>query len=150
MNVAFHEFNRRGSHTITKLTVHIVWGTKYRYPVLKWEVQLRCRELLMQICDSEDVQILSWVVSKDHVHMHVEYPPSLSVSDLVQKLKWPTSRKLQDEFLDLSKRYWWKHFWAIGYGAWSTWNITDEMIQKYLEHHRAPSNSDTNTIILEG
>lgn len=26
----------------------------------------------------------------------------------------------------------------IGYGAWSTGNITDEMVQEYLEHHRNP------------
>lgn len=149
MNLAFHDFDRHGSHTLTKLTVHIVWVTKYRYNVLKWEIQTRCRELIMQICDSEDVRILSWVVGRDHVHMHIEYPPSLSISYLVQKLKWSTSRKLQDEFPELWKRYWWKHFWAIGYGAWSTGNITDEMVQQYLEHHRTPSNTDTNTIILE-
>ena len=35
----------------------------------------------MQICDAEDVKILKGVVSKDHVHMHVEYPPSQSISD---------------------------------------------------------------------
>jgi putative transposase len=38
------------------------------------------------------------------------------------------------------KRYWGKHFWGIGYGAWSTGNITDEMVQEYLEHHRDKSN----------
>ena len=27
--------NRHGSHTITRLTVHIVWVTKYRYKVVK-------------------------------------------------------------------------------------------------------------------
>jgi len=33
--------------------------------------------------------------------------------------------------------------------AWSTGNITDEMVQEYLEHHRDPSNADTGNIILE-
>jgi len=39
--------------------------------------------------------------------------------------------------------------WAIGYGAWSTGNITDDVIEKYLEHHRNPGNNDQSTIILE-
>lgn len=90
--------NRSGSHSLTRLTVHIVWVTKYRYHVLTGEVKPRCRELLVQICDAEDVAILSGVVSKDHVHMHLEYPPSLSVSDLVKGLKGRTSRLLQQEF----------------------------------------------------
>ena len=141
--------NRYGSHTVSRLTAHIVWVTKYRYHVLKGDIQKRCRELLMQICDAEDVKILSGVVSKDHVHMHIEYAPKKSVSDIVKRLKGRTSRILQSEFPEVQKRYWGKHFWAIGYGVWSTGNITDEMVQEYLEHHRNPSNRDTNNIILQ-
>ncbi|OGG88420.1 transposase [Candidatus Kaiserbacteria bacterium RIFOXYD1_FULL_42_15] len=140
---------RSGSHTVTRMTAHIVWVTKYRYPVLKGDIQVRCRELIVQICDNEDVRILKGVVSKDHVHMHLEYPTKLAISDLVKCLKGRTSCLLQQEFLELGKRYWGNHFWAIGYGAWSTGNITDELVQKYLEHHRNPSNSEENNIILE-
>ena len=141
--------SRYGSHTVSRLTAHLVWVTKYRYHVLKGKIQVRCRELLIQICDSEDVKILSGVVSKDHVHMHIEYAPKKSISDIVKRLKGRTSRILQSEYPELQKRYWGKHFWAIGYGVWSTGNITDEMVQEYLEHHRHPSNRDTDNIILE-
>jgi putative transposase len=130
------------------LTVHIVWVTKYRYHVLKGDIQKRCRELIIQICDAEDVKILKGVVSKDHVHMYIEYPPSKSVSDLV-RLKGRTSRLLQQENPELQKRYWGKHFWAIGYGAWSTGNITEELVSEYLEHHRQPSNQDYDNFFLE-
>ncbi len=140
---------RRSGHTVTQLKSHIVWVTKYRYPVLTGEIQKRCRELIIQICDAEDIRILKGVVSKDHIHMHIEYPARLSISDMVKRLKGRTSRRLQDEFPELKKRYWGRHFWAIGYGAWSTGNITDEMVQEYLEHHRDASNADTGNIILK-
>ncbi len=140
---------RYGSHTVTRLSVHLVWVTKYRYKVLTGEVQQRCRDLLVQICDAEDVKILRGVVSKDHVHMHIEYSPSKSISDLVKRLKGRSSRKLQQEFPELQRRYWGKHFWAIGYGAWSTGNITDKMIQEYLKHHRDKSNFDSGNMIME-
>jgi putative transposase len=116
---------------------------------LEGDIQKRCRDLVKQICDSEDVKILKGVVSKDHVHIHIEYRPSLNISDIVKRLKGRTSRRLQEEYPELSKRYWGRHFWAIGYGVWSTGNITDEMVQEYLEHHRKPGNIDTDTIILE-
>jgi hypothetical protein len=29
------------------------------------------------------------------------------------------------------------------------WNVNDEMVDEYLEHHRNPSNQDTSPIILE-
>lgn len=140
---------RISSHTVTWLTAYIVWVTKYRYAVLRGDIQVHCRELIKQICDAEDVRILKGVVSKDHVHIHVEYRPSQSISELVKRLKGRTSRRLQEEYPALAKRYWGKHFWAVGYGAWSTGNITDEMVQQYLEHHRTPSNSDSDVIILE-
>jgi putative transposase len=123
--------------------------TKYRYPVLKGEVQKRCRALIIQICDAEDVKILKGVVSKDHVHMHVEYPPSQSVSELMRRIKGRTSKLLQQEYPELQKRYWGRHFWAIGYGAWSTGNITEELVQEYLEHHRNSSNEEQDNFMLE-
>lgn len=140
---------RHGSHSVSRLTAHIVWVTKYRYHILKGEIQKRCRELLIQICDAEDIKILKGVVSKDHVHMHIEYPPSKAVSDILKRFKGRTSRILQQEFSELSKRYWGKHFWAIGYGVWSTGNITEEAVQEYLEHHRDPSNSERDSFVLE-
>ena len=59
---------------------------KGQWKEIKGEIQKRCRELIILICDSEDIKILSGVVSKDHVHMHLEYPPSKSVSDMVKRL----------------------------------------------------------------
>lgn len=141
--------HRQGGHTVSRITAHIVWVTKYRYHVLVGDVQKRCRDILIQICDSEDVKILKGVVSKDHIHMHTEYSPKQSVSEIVKKLKGNSSRKLQMEFPELQKRYWGRHFWAIGYGVWSTGNVTDEMVQEYLEHHRNDSNESSDTMILE-
>ena len=40
-----------------------------------------------------------------------------------------------------------QHLWGIGYVAWSSGNITDEMIENYLEHHRDNPNSEQNFIL---
>ena len=145
--VAMSEY-RYGGHTVSRLTGHLVWVTKYRYKVLTGDIQKRCRELLIQVCDTEDIRILSGVVSKDHVHMHIEYPPSVSLSNLLKRMKGRTSRLLQKEYTELSKRYWGKHLWGIGYGAWSTGNITEEIVQEYLKRHKSSSN-DTEEFKLD-
>ena len=49
----------------------------------------------MQVCEAEDIQILKGVVSKVHIHMHIEYRPSQDVSSIVKYLKGRSSRKLQ-------------------------------------------------------
>ena len=123
---------RSNSHSISRLSAHIVWITKYRYHVLQGDVQKRCRDLIIQTCNSENVKILKGVVSKDHVHIHIEYPPSLSISNLVKKMKGRSSHLLQQEFPSLKKRYWGQYFWGVGYGVWSTGNVTEEMVQEYV------------------
>jgi len=141
------DYLRKGTHSVHQLHVHIVWSTKYRYHELTGDIQVRCRDLIRQCCDSLDVRILKGVVSKDHVHLHLSYPPKLSVSDMIKRIKGRSARLLLDEFSELKKRYWGQHLWGIGYGAWSTGNITDEMIEQYLDHHKEGPNTDQNFIL---
>ena len=143
------DFQRTNGHSVSRLTAHLVWVTKYRYPVLEGDIKMRCRTILIQVCEAEDIQILKGVVSKDHIHMHIEYRPSQDISTIVKYLKGRSSRKHQIEFPELKKKYWGRHFWAIGYGCWSTGNITDEMVNEYLEHHRNPNDNQNNNFIIE-
>ncbi len=143
------DYQRTNGHTVSRLTAHIVWVTKYRFPVLEGDIKIRCRSILLQICEAEDVRILKGVVSKDHIHMHIEYRPNQDISTFVKLMKGRSSRKLQMEFPELKKRYWGRHFWAIGFGCWSTGNITDEMLNEYLEHHRNPTDEDKGNFIIE-
>ena len=138
---------RKGSHSVHQLHVHLVWSTKYRYSVLHGDIQRRCRDLIRQTCDTLDIQILKGVVSKDHIHLHLSYPPKQSISEIIKRLKGRSAKILLSEYTELKKRYWGGHLWGIGYGAWSTGNITDEMIQEYLNHHKEGPNSDQNFIL---
>ena len=140
---------RKGSHTVYDLKVHWVWITKYRYNVLTKEVGLRIRELIRQVCDANGIEILQGRVSKDHIHLYVSYPPSLSVSEMVRLLKGRSSRRIQEEFPQWGKRYWGKHFWGIGYAAFSSGHVTDEMIQEYLKHHENHPNHRDDDFLVE-
>jgi putative transposase len=139
--------HRSGSHSVYNLQVHLVWITKYRYHVLTGDIQLRCRDLLRQTCNTLDIQILKGVVSKDHIHLHLSYPPSLSISDIVKRLKGRSSCMLLQEFPEFRRRYWGSHFWGIGYGSWSVGNITDDLLQNYLIHHKDAPNGTENFIL---
>lgn len=81
------------------------------------------------------VEIISGVVSKDHVHILVSMPPQICVSKIVQKVKGKSSYKLQREFPLLRKEYWGQRMWARGYFACGTGNVTDEMIKSYIDNH---------------
>ncbi len=123
------------SHTLFHHRYHIVWVPKYRYKVLKGKLRDRVRTIIRQVCEQMGVDIIKGVLSTDHVHMFVEIPPHISVSDFVQRVKGRSSYKIQQEFTEIHKRYWGRRFWARGYFSTTSGNITDEVIQQYLEQH---------------
>ena len=124
---------RTNSHSKYDLKVHIVWVPKYRKRILTGKVAERTKDLLRQICMKHEVHIISGKIVADHVHMFVSYKPQLALSKLVQYLKGGSSRILFEEFGYLKKQLWGRHLWARGYMAISSGNITDELIQKYIE-----------------
>jgi len=94
----YMRFYRSSSHTVHDLRVYLIWITKYRYKVLTKEVGFRTREIIRQACDHNGIQIIKGRVSKDHVHLYINHPPKLSVSDMVRIFQGCSSRKIQDEF----------------------------------------------------
>ena len=141
------KITRKSTHSVYSLKVHLVWVTKYRYHVLQGSIQRRCRDILRQVCDANDIRILKGVVSKDHIHMHLSYPAKLSVIEIVKRLKGRSARILLREYPRLQERYWGRHFWAIGYEAWSTGNLSDDLVQEYLSHHVDYPNSDEHFLL---
>ena len=77
----------------------------------------RIREIIIQTCEELGVHIVKGVLARDHVHMFLSIPPKLSLSDVMQRIKGRSSRRIQMEFPDLRKRYWGKRFWARGLKA---------------------------------
>ncbi|MDO8511836.1 MAG: IS200/IS605 family transposase [bacterium] len=124
---------RTTTHSKYDLKVHLVWVPKYRKRILIGEVGIYIRDLIRQICTELDVEIINGKLAPDHVHLFLSYPPYLSISELAQKIKGKSSYKILANFSHLRKTFWGRHFWARGYFAASSGNVTDEMIQAYIE-----------------
>ena len=73
----------RGNHMVYNIEYHVVWITKYRYPVLKGEVALRARELIRQSYMSREITIVKGSISKDHIHLLISCPPGMSPAKIV-------------------------------------------------------------------
>jgi putative transposase len=133
---------RLNSHSKYDLKVHLIWIPKYRKRVLTGQVAERARDILRQICMEHEIHIVSGKVAADHVHLFVSYRPQIAVAKMVQYLKGTSSRILLQEFAQLRKQFWGRHLWARGYMAISSGNITDEMIQKYIEEQEGETVDD--------
>ena len=68
--------------------------------------------------------------------MLVSSPAHLSPAKLVQYLKGRSSRRLQEEFPHLRKRYWGQHLWARGYFCATVGAVDEETIKVYIENQK--------------
>lgn len=125
----------KGHHTAYHHRYHLVWITKYRYRVLQGEVRLRVRSVISQVAEELGIEIVNGVLSADHIHVFVFIPPHVAVSDFVKVAKGRSSRKIQQEFPSVRKRYWGRHFWGRGYFSSTSGNVTDEIINAYINQH---------------
>jgi putative transposase len=123
---------RTSSHCRFDIKYHFVWVTKYRKPILAGVVGTRLRDLVREICRTNEIEILQGSVSRDHVHVLLSCPPNRSPSQIMQYIKGKSSRKLMQEFQHIQKQYWGQHLWARGYFVASSGNVTDEVIMEYI------------------
>ena len=141
---------RRGRHTVYYHRHHIVWITKYRYKVLTYEIKKRVRDIIAQVAEELGINIENGVVSSDHVHVFVSIPPHVPVSEFVKRAKGRSSRRIQQEFPQLRKKYWGRRFWARGFFSATSGNVTDEVINEYIDRHtEAHEPQNTSRIRLE-
>jgi putative transposase len=136
------EHYRTSSHSRYDIKYHFVWVTKYRKAILTNLVGSRLRDLVREICRTNDIEILEGAVSGDHVHVLLSCPPNLSPSKVMQYIKGKSSRKLLMEFPHLRKQFWGRHLWARGYFVASSGNVTDEIIQEYIRQQEGTEPDD--------
>lgn len=127
---------RQSAHAVFDIKYHVIWITKYRYKILRGRIAERARDLIRQTCQSREVVIVRGSVSPDHIHMLMSVPPHLSPAKLVQFIKGRSSRKLQEEFPELRKRYWGQHLWARGYFCATVGAVDEDTIKHYIENQR--------------
>jgi len=127
---------RRSSHAVLDIKYHVVWITKYRYKVLRGRVAERAREVMRQICEAREVTIMRGAISPDNIHMLLSAPAHMAPAKLAQYSKGRSSRRLQDEFPELRKRYWGQQPLSRGYFYATVGAVDEETIQAYIENQR--------------
>ena len=122
------------NHCTYQHQYHLVWGTKFRYKWLKDYVKIELVASFNETCLSHPtVQIVTVNTDEDHVHLAIEIPPDVTVSEVVQRLKADSSRRLKKKHPFIRRIYMTEGIWAVGYFS-STLGLNEDQIRKYIEH----------------
>ena len=134
--------------TFTKLTYHIVFGTKYRRNTIRDEFVERLYEYVGGIIRANKGHLIEIGGVADHIHILANLSPAHAVSDSIRDIK-ANSAKWVNETLDLLDRF----EWQKGYGAFSVSYSHVELVEQYIrkqkDHHRTRSFEEEYIAFLE-
>ena len=122
------------AHCVYHCEYHIVIVTKYRKVVFDKGIFTYFEKKLAEITNHYPL-IKFRIVNhdKDHIHLLVSIPPTMSVGKAVGIVKQNTSKELKQKFPFLKEVFWGTDaIWSEGYFA-STVGIDEAMIHKYIE-----------------
>ena len=125
---------RRLNHSTYQHQYHVVWGTKYRRKILKPYVLIELKKILYATVKKYPTLWIEQVnTDEDHVHLQIEIPPNIDVSDAVGKLKSSSSRFLRSKFKFIREIYLEKDgIWSVGYFS-STVGLNEEQVRRYIK-----------------
>ena len=129
---------RHGRHCVFKMHVHLVFVAKYRRRVFDGDAINRLRTIFAKTCADFEAQLIEMDGEDDHVHLLVEYPPKVAVSNLVNSLKGVSSRLLRKERPDIQNRYWKGVLWSPSYFASSCGGAPISIMRQYIEQQQTP------------
>ncbi len=122
------------NHSTYKLQYHIVWGTKYRRKWLKDYVKTELRKSLVETTKKyPTLHLIETNTDLDHVHIQIEIPPNITISDAVRALKQNASIRLRKKFKFIKEIYLEKDsIWSVGYFV-SSIGLDEETVKRYIE-----------------
>ncbi len=125
---------RHLNHSTYQHQYHVVWGTKYRRKILKPYVLIELKKILYATVKKyPTLWIETLNTDEDHIHIQLEVPPNITLSDAVGKLKACSSRYLRTKFKFINEIYIEKDgIWSVGYFS-STIGLNEKQIKKYIE-----------------
>lgn len=84
---------RKERHSISDLKVHLICVVKYRRAILSGESLSLLEVSFRAVAAKMNFRVLEFNGEADHVHVLIEYPPKLSISQMANALKGVSSRR---------------------------------------------------------
>ena len=127
--------NKLSGGTVYDLSIHLVFVTKYRKPVINAQILSRLEEIFRETCLKWDTTLTEMNGEKDHVHLLISINPKVQISAFANNLKTVSSRLIRKEFPDHCAKFYRKAvFWKIGYFVSSTGGANLETVKRYIQH----------------
>jgi putative transposase len=127
---------RKERHSVSDLKIHLVCVSKYRKAVFTSESLELIEKSFKEVAKKMDFQILEFNGESDHIQVLIEYPPKLSISQIVNTLKGVSSRRYGQA--GYPKPYGKDALWSPSYFVSSVGGAPIETLKQYIRAQEKP------------
>lgn len=125
---------------MSNLHAHLVFTPKYRKAVFTSKLLTTCESAMHKVCDDFDVELTEFNGESDHVHLLIQYPPTVQLSSLVNSLKGVSSRIMRrDHPAEVKKVLWGDHLWSPSYFVGSCGGAPLSIVKDYITNQKRPA-----------
>ncbi|QOV22524.1 IS200/IS605 family transposase [Anabaenopsis elenkinii] len=128
---------RHERHGVSDLKIHLVCVTKYRSKIFTNESLELIHKSFVDVARKMDFQILEFNGESDHIHAVIEFPPKLSISQIINALKGVSSRRYGQA--GFPKPYGKQALWSPSYFVSSVGGAPLDVLKKYIHNQEKPS-----------
>ena len=124
-------------------------ATKYRRKVFNEGIFAYCKLKLAEISvHYPAIRIREINHDKDHLHLLVSIPPTMTVGKVVGLIKQNTARDMKQKFPVIKEIYWGTDaIWSEGYFV-SMVGINEAIIKKYIEEQGKKDSGQTKFVVI--
>ncbi len=128
---------RKERHSVSDLQVHLVCVTKYRRKIFTAESLAVIEKTFIEVAKKMNFNVQEFNGESDHIHVLIEFPPKLSISQIVNALKGVSSRRYGQ--YGFSKPYGKDALWSPSYFVSSVGGAPLEVLKRYIKEQEKPS-----------
>ena len=123
------------NHGYGQNTYHLVFVPKCRYKYFSYPgIRKLCQDTIYEIANKYNFKVIELEVQPDHIHLFVEFPPTYSISKVIQLFKGISAYKILNKFPHIRRTILRKdHFWSAGKFYRSVGNVTADTIKHYIK-----------------
>ena len=113
---------------------HVVWCPKYRRKVLVHGVDVRLKEIILDVAKEFNSEVIEMEVMPYHVNLLVEVDPQFGIAKVVRYMKGCSSRFLRQEFPWLKSRL--PTLWTNSYFVSTVGGAPISVVKQYIENQK--------------
>lgn len=132
----------------TQILCHFVFGTKNRKATLDKEKRKDLYKYIYGVLNNLNCSLIRINGTEDHIHILAEISPTISISEIMKKVKQSSSHWIKETWLFPSFEGWSKGYFAVSISPKDK-EICRQYIINQEEHHKNKGYIDEMKFLIE-